>query len=107
MRLAEQAGYHVRKIQTLTPNLWVDWQVKLYNYPVREGVTVPFLNGESEPPPKSVKQSNPGTISIIINKFKSKAQRLTKHLHVARIIYLRICDALSQGESYLVFLAKK
>lgn len=107
-KLAEQAGYRVKTVRTITPNLWVDWQVKLYNYPVGEGVRVPFLNGESEPAPSnSHKAKAPGKLSTVINKIKGRIERLTKHLYIGRIIQLRIFDALGKGESYLVFLEKK
>jgi len=108
MRLAEQSGYRVRKVRTITPNLWVDWQIKLYMYPVREGVRVPFLNGESESSRENAKDVNSrGKIAVLINKLKGGTHRLSKHLHAGRIILQRIFDSLGMGESYLVFFEKK
>jgi len=105
--LAERCGFCVRAIRTLTPNLWFELQIKLYKYPVCEGVKVPFLNGEEEPSSKNDKNIySYGSLAFLINKFKGKANKFFNLLHIGRIVLLRVFDSLGMGESYLVFLEK-
>ncbi len=107
--LAEQSGYRVQKVRTITPNLWVDLQVRLFNYPVKEGVRVPFFNNESEPPheEKPVESVSPykHRFDYYKNKFKSKL--IFRQFNIAKVLLLRLFDYLGLGESFLIVLTKK
>ena len=52
------------------------------------------MNGESD------KVKGPGKLSAAFNKIKGRAERLIKHLHLWRIIQLRIYDALGDDISH-------
>jgi SAM-dependent methyltransferase len=101
--LAERAGFKVTKICTYTPNLWVDLQIRLAEYPIREGIKVPFFNGEPEPEDivRAEKKQN------WFHKFVDRINRRMPYLRFIRILHLRMVDALGLGESYLIFLGKK
>jgi Methylase involved in ubiquinone/menaquinone biosynthesis len=101
--LAERSGFEIKKMRTYTPNLWVDLQIKLADYPVREGVKVPFFNGEPEPVStlKEAKKKN-----IFQRQVLSIIRRIP-YLQLPKILYLRLVDSLGFGESHLVFLEKK
>lgn len=99
--LAEKSGYKVTGVRTYTPNLWVDLQKRLASYSVREGIRVPFFNGEDD---STHETGSPGTTSMHIAKelFRS----LLRRLNLLNILFLRLIDAAGSGESYLVFLKK-
>lgn len=101
--LAAKSGYEVVKTLTYTPNLWVDLQIKLANYPVQEGVRVPFFNGEPEP---SDLPGHAGGRSIRRNleDFINRRMGYLRHL---KILALRAIDAAGVGESLLVFFEKQ
>lgn len=101
--LAEKSGYRIEKILTITPNLWVELQKRLANYPVKEGVRVPFLNGEPEPP---LERETPGRIKKLVNRYLDRLSARFGHCLFLRILSLRLIDRLGKGESYLVFLKK-
>lgn len=99
--LAEKTGYEIKKIKTITPNLWVDLQQKLIDYPIKEGEKVPFFNGGSE---------NNITINKEIEIYKKiiyKKRDLLKFFYFINIIILRINDIFGLGESFLVFMRKR
>ena len=101
--LAEKSGYRIETILTITPNLWVDLQKRLANYPVQEGVKVPFFNGEPEP---SVNSKTPARMKILADRFLARLTSRFGHCLFLRILSLRLIDRLGKGESYLVFLKK-
>jgi len=99
--LAERSGYEVASMATYTPNLWVDLQTRLANYPLREGVRVPFLNGEAETEEPSTSQPPQTRVERFIN------DRLSHLRQFLQIILLRMVDLAGGGESHLIFLRKK
>jgi SAM-dependent methyltransferase len=106
--LAEKSGYHLRRIKTYTPNLWVDLQDKLFKFPVREGVKVPFFNNQADLLAEDSKNAPAcSVIKRLANKFNNKALSLLSKFNAFQILRLRTYDALGMGESYLVFLEKK
>jgi SAM-dependent methyltransferase len=100
--LAGKCGFRVVSLRTYTPNLWVDLQVKLANYPVREGIRVPFFNGEPEPTDTRHEETAQSRLSKVIRPLS----RMIDRIRFMRILYLRMVDALGLGESYLIFLEK-
>jgi len=102
-RLASQSGFSVRKIRTYTPNLWVDLQKRLANYPVKEGVRVPFLNGESVPTDRNpAHQLRPSLFKRLVNRI----ERHTNIVALINILFLRAIDLTGAGESFLLILEK-
>lgn len=99
--LAESSGYDVVRMKTYTPNLWVDLQARLAMYPLREGIRVPFLNGEAEPEETSTTQ-RPQTS---LQRFSNGPSRHL--LQFFQIMLLRMTDLAGVGESHLIFLHKK
>lgn len=106
--LAEKSGYSILKIRTYTPNLWIELQKKLFNYPVQEGIRVPFFNGEPDPANEGIvndKKNKPWRLlSRFLLKDNSRWFKIIKYLS---ILNLRIKDSFGLGESYLVFMKKK
>jgi hypothetical protein len=101
--LAERSGFKVMKICTYTPNLWVDLQSMLAEYPVREGVRVPFMNGERETENIVRAQKKQNWFQKLVESIVARMP----YLRFMRILYLRMIDTLGLGESYLIFLEKK
>lgn len=99
--LASKAGYTVSAVRTYTPNLWVDLQVKLASYPVKEGVLVPFLNGlpDHEETDSRIRHDT-------YRKIKQRLERVFPAA-VIKILTLRLLDLVLMGESYLIVLSKK
>lgn len=98
--LAAKCGYRVRKIVTVTPNLWVELQEKMLKFPVKEGARVPFFNGEAEYPAQG--ESAVGRIQFLTDRL---AARLG-FLNFRKILFLRMVDSRGDGESHLAFLEK-
>ena len=103
--MAEKSGYTIRKIKTITPNLWVELQRKLAAYPVREGIKVPFFNGEPDTECLDQSKKRLTEVSYELNRrILRKAYSLIKQISVLR---LRLNDLVGIGESYLLFMVKK
>lgn len=103
--MAEKSGYFIRKIKTYTPNLWVDLQKKLFAYPVREGVRVPFFNGEPY-----TEHQNQSRTKLIVTSYLLSKRILRKAFSLVTSVsalHLRLIDSLGMGESYLVFMTKR
>ncbi len=94
---ADKAGLEIRKIRTITPNLWTVLQIRMYLSPVLEG------------------KKNPIWVSSTKTNSKSKSNGIVTSLLIKSIpvvIFLlafvnRVIDFLGWGDSYLVFLGIK
>lgn len=95
---AARAGLRIKKIRTITPNLWTVLQLRMFISPVAEG------------------QQNPiwvGTAKINVAKSESndiKTSLLKKSLSLVIILLSflnRIIDLFGWGDSFLVFLVDK
>ncbi len=87
-RLADATGFTVSLIQTRTPNLWMQLQHDVKDYPGTEG------------------QRNP----VWTNKLKPNRMRTLVHLVWFRgliVPYYRMLDCLGQGDSWFVVLTPK
>jgi 2-polyprenyl-3-methyl-5-hydroxy-6-metoxy-1,4-benzoquinol methylase len=93
-RLAEQAGFTVQRVQTITPNVWLQLQLQANSHPATEG------------------QPNPIWLSGVQTQQETVWQRrwrVGKALLFSqlRVPLTRWQDARGQGDSWLVMLTPK